>query len=96
MQFVVIANDYKDEKAIERRLAVRRQHLAFADKMFKQGTWLFSSALLDENGIMNGSVIFCNYKSEDELRKEWLENEAYVLGRVWEVISIRKVRISVH
>ena len=92
MQFVVIAHDYKDSKALERRLAVREEHLKYADEMHKQGKWLFASALLDNEGKMNGSIIFCDYENEDQLRKEWLNNEVYVTGKVWEKIEIRKAK----
>ncbi|MFZ1290908.1 MAG: YciI family protein [Melioribacteraceae bacterium] len=96
MQFVVIAHDYKDETALKRRLAVREEHLKFAGEMFESGTWLFASALLDENEKMNGSIIFCDYESEEELKKQWLENEVYVTGKVWEEIVIRKVKVAKH
>lgn len=96
MEFVVIAHDYKDGNALKRRLAVREEHLKYAGKMFQEGKWLFASALLDENGNMNGSVIFCDYESEDELRKDWLENEIYVKEKVWENITIRKAKAAKH
>lgn len=96
MQFAVIAHDYKDDKALERRMAVREEHLKFADKMHKQGKWLYASALLDDDDKMNGSIIFCDYPSEEDLRKEWLENEVYVTGKVWEIVSIRKAKVAKH
>jgi uncharacterized protein YciI len=96
MQFVVIGHDYKDDKALDRRLAVREKHLSFADEMFKKGKLLFASALLDNNGNMNGSVIVCDYESEEALKKEWLDNEAYVNGKVWEEIIIRKAKVALH
>ena len=96
MQFVVIAHDYKDEKSLDRRLTVREDHLKYADKMFKQGKWLFASALLNDEGDMNGSVIFCDYPGEKELRTEWLKHEAYVVGNVWEDIIVRKVKVAKH
>ena len=96
MHFVVIAYDYKDESALQRRLAVREEHLKYADEMFKAGKWLFASALLDENEKMNGSVIFCDYENEDELRKNWLDNEIYVTGKVWEKITVNKAKIAPH
>ncbi|MCB0746163.1 MAG: hypothetical protein KDC90_01755 [Ignavibacteriae bacterium] len=96
MQFAIIADDYKDEKALERRLSVREQHLNFADKMFKEGTWLFASALLDENGNMNGSIIVCDYENEEVLRKLWLDNEVYITGKVWEKVEIRKIKVTKH
>ena len=94
MQFIVIGYDYKDDKALERRLAAREQHLEFAKQMFDKKKWLFASALLDDNGNMNGSVIACEFENEDELHKTWLDNEAYVLGKVWEKIIIRKAKIA--
>ncbi len=96
MQFVVIAHDYKDEKALERRLTVREVHLKYAGEMFELGKWLFASALLDDEGRMNGSIIFCDYKNEDELCKEWLNNEVYVTEKIWEKIEIRKTKIAKH
>jgi uncharacterized protein YciI len=96
MEFVVIAHDYKDEKALERRLAVREEHLKFANNMFQEGKWLFASALLDEEGKMNGSIIFCDYPSEETLRKEWLDSEAYIVGKVWDNITIRKAKVAKH
>ncbi len=96
MQFAVIAHDYKDEKAFERRMSVREKHLKFADKMHQQGKWLCASALLDDDGKMNGTIIFCDYPSEEDLRKEWLENEIYVTGNVWDKIIIRKAKVAKH
>ena len=96
MQFVVIAHDYKDNKALDRRLAVREQHLKIAGEMFNEGKWLFASALLNEDEKMNGTVIFCDYPSEEELRKQWLDKEAYVIGNVWEDITIRKAKVAPH
>lgn len=83
MQFIVIAHDWKDEGALERRLSARKSHLEFASKMFDCGKWLFASALLDEEDKMNGSVIVCEFPAEKELREEWLDKEAYVLGNVF-------------
>lgn len=96
MEFAVIANDYKDENALERRMAVREEHLKFADEMHKQGKWLYASALLDSEGNMNGSIIFCDYQNEDQLRKEWLNNEVYVTGKVWDKVEIRKTKVAKH
>ncbi len=96
MQFVVIAHDFKDDNALERRLAVRELHLKYAAEMHKTGKWLLGSALLDEEGNMNGTIIFCDYPSEEILRNEWLENEVYIIGNVWETVTIRKVKIAKH
>ena len=96
MQFIVIAHDWKDEGALERRLSARKSHLEFASKMFDRGKWLFASALLDDKGKMNGSVIVCDFPSQEELKEEWLDKEAYVLGNVWEDITIRRAKVAPH
>jgi len=64
--------------------------------MHRQGKWLYASALLDNDGKMNGTIIFCDYPSEEDLRKEWLENEVYVTGNVWDKIIIRKAKVAKH
>ena len=61
MQFIVTGYDYKDDKALERRLAARDAHLEMADKMSKEGKWLYAAALLTEDGKMCGSVIICDF-----------------------------------
>lgn len=96
MQFIIIAHDYKDKNALKRRLAVREEHLKFAEESFKSGKWRFASALLDNNGNMNGSVIACEYNSEEELKKEWLDKEIYVKGNVWEKVIITKANFARH
>jgi len=96
MQFIVTGYDCKDKNALERRLAAREEHLKFAGEMFEQEKWLFASALLDDNGNMNGSVIACEYESEEELKKQWLDKEAYIIGKVWEKIIIRKAKVAKH
>ncbi len=90
MQFVVIGHDGKDDKAIERRLAAREAHLATFKENHAKGVLLYAVALLDDQGKMNGSVIVCDFASEEALKKEWLDTEPYVLGKVWESVEIRK------
>lgn len=96
MEFVVIAYDGKDEAALERRLSVREVHLQNAKKMVESGRLLFASALLDNNENMNGSIMFCDYDSEEELRAEWLDNEPYMTGNVWEKVIIKRAKIAKH
>lgn len=94
MQFAILGYDHKDEKALERRTAVRDEHLKNAKKMTEEGELLFASALLDDDGNMNGSIMFVEFPTEEELRKEWLDSEVYVTGKVWEKVIIRKAKIA--
>jgi hypothetical protein len=90
MQFVVIGHDGKDDKALDRRLAAREAHLATFKENHAKGVFLYAVALLDDEGTMNGSIIVCDFASEEALKTEWLDREPYVLGKVWESVEIRK------
>lgn len=94
MQFLVLGYDGSDEQALQRRLAVREQHLAGSRQMYAAGRWQDSGALLDDAGIMIGSFIVCDYASRDELETAWLNHEPYVVSEVWKRIEIHPVLIS--
>jgi uncharacterized protein YciI len=96
MEFVVIGYDAKDEKALERRLSVREAHLANANKLFDEKKLLFASALLDENENMNGSIMFCDFPSKEALQNDWLKNEPYITGKVWDKVIIKRAKIAKH
>ena len=96
MEFVVMGYDGKDEAALDRRQSVRASHLANAKVMFDNGKLLFASALLDENENMNGSIMFCDFPSEEVLKEEWLKDEPYVTGKVWEEVIIKRAKIAKH
>jgi uncharacterized protein YciI len=93
MQFIVIAYDGIDDKAIERRMAAREEHLRKAKEMLDSGKWLYAAAILDDAGKMIGSMILCDFNSREDLEKEWLKSEPYVLGKVWEKIDIQRAQI---
>ncbi len=96
MQFIVIAYDGTDEKALERRMAVRENHLKYAQEMFDAGKWLYASAILDDDEKMIGSMIVCDYPSREELHEQWLKQEAYVTGNVWKTIKIHRAKVAQH
>ena len=96
MQFIVIAYDGTDDKALERRMAVRENHLKYAQEMFDAGKWLYASAILDDDGKMIGSMIVCDYPSREELNEQWLNKEVYVTGNVWKTINVHRARVAQH
>ena len=87
MQFIVTGYDGKDEGALDRRMAARDSHLKGAKEMADNGKWLYAAAILNEKEQMAGSVIVCEFDSEESLKKEWLDIEPYILG-----ISLGKSR----
>ena len=90
MHFIVIAYDGIDDKAIERRKAVREEHLKIAKEMFDSGKWLYAASILDDAEKMIGSMVMCDFGSREELKEQWLNREPYVLGEVWEKININR------
>lgn len=93
MQFLVIGKDGDDDKAMERRLAVREAHLKYGTEMEKSGDRWYGAVLLDDDGKMIGSMAVMDFPSEQELR-DWLAKEPYVMGNVWKTIEIIKCNVK--
>jgi uncharacterized protein YciI len=93
MQFLVIGKDGKDEKAFERRMAVRVAHLKLGDEMEKSGERWYGCAILDNAGQMIGSMAVMDFPAEKELRA-WLDREPYVVGKVWETVEVYKCNVK--
>ena len=94
MQFIVLGYDGTDEKALERRLAVREDHLKSAKELYETGKWLYAAAILNDAGTMIGSMIVCDYQSREELQEQWLNNEPYVKGNVWQKIEVKRAQVA--
>jgi uncharacterized protein len=94
MQFIVIGYDGTDEKALERRLAVREDHLKSAKRLYETGKWLYATAILNDDGKMIGSMIVCDYPSQEELQEQWLTHEPYVKGNVWKAIEVKRAQVA--
>ncbi len=93
MQFIITAYDGDDDKALERRLAVREEHLKSVENRFKSGEHLYGCALFDDEGKMIGSVMIVDYPSRAEL-DNWLKVEPYVVGNVWQRIDIKSAAVA--
>jgi uncharacterized protein len=93
MQFIVLGYDGTDEGALDRRMVVREEHLKQFREKVEQGTFLFGSALLDDDGKMVGSLIVCEFPSREALEQEWLASEPYKAGNVWQKIEIIKTMV---
>ena len=92
MQFLVIGKDGTDEKAMERRLAVRQAHLDLGEKMRQSGNRWYGALLWDDNHNMIGSMAVMDFPSEKELQ-EWLNHEPYVTGNVWKSVEVLKCNV---
>ncbi|MGQ7243168.1 YciI family protein [Salinicola sp. V024] len=91
-QYAVVAYDYTDDDALERRLAKRDAHLAGVRELAKKGKFLSGGAILNDDGNMIGSNTHFCFSDRQEL-DAWLETEPYMTGRVWEHVDIREVKL---
>ncbi len=91
MQFIVIAYDYKN--SLERRFAVREKHIELGDKLVAERKALYGVALLDRKGDMKGSVYILDFPTREGL-DEYLKNEPYVIGKVWEKIEVIPCKVG--
>jgi len=92
MQFLVTAHDFKDPDAINRRQAMREEHLSGATKLMQAGTLLSAGAVLDDTGKMIGSSLLYEIGSRAEL-ETILNSDPYIGGRVWESFEIKEIKL---
>lgn len=94
MQFMVTAYDGTDTDAPGRRLATRPAHLDGIRKYKAAGNIIAGGAILDDDGRMIGSTLYVEFESREAL-DEWLNQDPYVTGGVWQDISVVPIRLAV-
>ena len=92
MQFLLLAYDGTDPEALQRRLKVRDEHLRKISGLKKDGEFLFGGAILDDNGIMTGSMVVYDFPDRETL-DERLKNEPYITEGVWKKLEIKPFRL---
>lgn len=92
MQFALVATDYTDDGALERRLASRDAHLARVRELAAEGGFLSGGALLDADGKMVGSSAHFAFPSRASF-DAWLKDDPYIVNRVWETVTIHEAKL---
>jgi uncharacterized protein YciI len=93
VQYIVYAHDHTDEHALERRMAIRPDHLQGVREMKGRGQFHLGGALLDEQGRMIGSMMLVEFELEEDLRA-WLDVEPYIVEGVWERYEVKPFRMA--
>ncbi len=93
MQYVVIAYDFTDEKAWDRRLTARPEHAKLVESKYKAGEFLYGGGIQNDSGKSIGSVIIVDFPTKEDL-DNWLKVEPFVVGKVWERIDIQPFRVG--
>lgn len=94
MQFMVTAYDGKDDGALNRRMSVREAHIEGVVQLKNSGHMIAGGAILDESEQMIGSTMYVEFESKAEL-DQWLANDPYVTGKVWQDISVLPIRLAI-
>jgi len=91
MQYLVIA--YDNENALDKRMKGRPEHVEATQKLMAEGKIVSACALIEED-VMVGSSVVTNFETEDAFN-DWLDNEPYVKGGVWDMEEIQIVPIKI-
>jgi len=92
-QFLILADDYRDPDTLSRRLSVREEHLKRVRKEKAEGRFIIGGAKLNEQGNMHGSMLIVQLENEEAV-KQWINEDPYVIGRVWENIEILPFKVA--
>ncbi|MXX05291.1 MAG: hypothetical protein F4Z71_00845 [Gammaproteobacteria bacterium] len=91
---MVTANPFTPRQARARRMGVWPAHLDRVKIAREAGNIIAGGAILDENGEMIGSTIYVEFESREALN-EWIEQDPYVKGNVWQDITVVPIRLAV-
>lgn len=92
-QYIIIAYDFTDPEAMERRMAARPNHLQEVKKLKGTNNFLIGGAILSPEGKMIGSSLIIQFENEEQLQ-HWLDREPYLTQKVWEKLEIRPFRVA--
>lgn len=94
MQFLIIAYDYTDENALDRRMKAREAHIAHIALAKTKGHAIMGAAILDdETGKMAGSSIIVEFSTREEMER-WLETDPYLTEKVWEHVYVQPCQVA--
>lgn len=92
-QYLINALDFTDEQALERRMHARPAHLENVKELKNKGRYFIGGALLNDAGKMIGSTMIVQFETSEALQ-EWLQNDPYVKGEVWDRIDIKPFKVA--
>ena len=92
-QYLIIAQDGKDDEALGRRKEVRPLHLAGAKKLKENGNLVIGGAMLDDEKKMRGSIMIVQFETQEDFQK-WYDNEPYITQGVWKTIEVKPFRVA--
>ena len=92
-QYLIIAQDGKDDEALGRRKNVRANHLAGAKKLKENNNFVIGGAMLDDESNMRGSIMIVQFETQEDFQR-WYDNEPYITGGVWKEIEVKPFKVA--
>jgi uncharacterized protein YciI len=92
-QYVIIARDGTDEKALDRRMETRPVHLAGARQLKADNHFVLGGAILNDTGQMEGSVMIVQFETEEQFQN-WYNNEPYIKAGVWKTVEVKPFKVA--
>lgn len=91
MNFIITGYDYKDEKAIDRRMSVRVEHIKYIEKLKLDGKILYAAAMVNDMDQMCGSTLIVEMSKEEV--DHYLNEEVYIANKVWEKVDVTPCKV---
>jgi len=92
-QFIIIAQDFKDSEALNRRLAARPAHMQRMKSEKAKSIFIVGGAKLNEAGNMFGSMLIVDLPNKEAV-ETWVAADPYITNEVWEQVEITPFRIA--
>ena len=92
-QYLILARDGSDPEALNRRMNARAAHFEMAKELKTNKNFVIGGAILDNEGKMSGSMMVVQFETEDEL-VQWMKNEPYINGNVWQSIEVKPFKVA--
>ncbi len=94
MQFIINAYDATDEGALDRRMAVRPDHLENIKKVKERGSVICAGGMTSPEGRVIGSFLVMEFATR-EMLDDYLKTEPYVVNGVWEKITVESCNVVI-
>jgi len=92
VHFLVLAWDVAGEDGVARRDAARPAHAASIRALWKEGRVVLGAGLLDDAGVVRGSLIVVDARSRDDV-EDYLATEPFATEGVWGRVEVHPMRI---
>lgn len=92
-QYIIYAWDGDDEPALGRRMASREAHFEGARNLKANGNFVIGGAMLNDEAKMIGSMMIVQFETK-ELLQQWLDEEPYINGKVWQKIEVHPFKVA--